>query len=104
MTVPPYFYLLTFFGAALASLSSLPLWRAWCRRVNLVDEPVDRKAHTDPIPLAGGFAVLTGLLFPLGLGLAAVKLGFSSALLDPATIQALDDAWDQRHLQLLAIL
>jgi UDP-GlcNAc:undecaprenyl-phosphate GlcNAc-1-phosphate transferase len=31
----------------------------------LVDDPGSRKIHDHPIPLAGGFAVMTGLLFPL---------------------------------------
>jgi len=58
-------YLLALLGAALTSWSSLPLWRAWCRRSGLMDEPGQRKIHQTPIPLAGGFALLTGLLLPL---------------------------------------
>ena len=104
MTFPLTVYLLSFFGAGLASFSSLPLWRAWCRRVNLVDEPGARKTHAAPIPLAGGFAVLTGLLLPLLIGLTMVKPGFSFTLVEPGTIQALDDAWASRRVQLLAIL
>jgi UDP-GlcNAc:undecaprenyl-phosphate/decaprenyl-phosphate GlcNAc-1-phosphate transferase len=47
----------------------LPLWRSWCIHTNLVDDPGHRKIHSTPTPLAGGLAVLSGLLLPL---LAAV--------------------------------
>ena len=35
---------------------------------NLVDDPGQRKIHDQPVPLAGGFAVLTGILLPLVAG------------------------------------
>ena len=44
--------------------STLPLWRKWCLRTGLVDDPGQRKIHDQPIPLAGGLAVMTGLLVP----------------------------------------
>lgn len=44
---------------------SLPLWRQWCLRTGLVDEPGQRKIHEQPIALAGGLAVMTGLLVPI---------------------------------------
>jgi UDP-GlcNAc:undecaprenyl-phosphate GlcNAc-1-phosphate transferase len=60
---------LVYAGSAVAAfalaLASLPLWRCACRRAGLVDEPGERKIHEAPIPLAGGLAVLTGLLVPL---------------------------------------
>ena len=45
-------------------LATLPLWRKWCLRTGLVDDPGQRKIHDQPIPLAGGLAVMTGLLVP----------------------------------------
>lgn len=61
------------FAAALAgSWLSLPLWRAWCRRRGWVDDPGHRKIHDQPVPLAGGLSVLTGLLLPLLAALAAI--------------------------------
>jgi len=42
------------------SAVSLPLWQALCRRWGHVDDPGHRKIHTQPIPLAGGFAVSAG--------------------------------------------
>ncbi len=44
-------------------------------RANLVDDPGQRKIHDIPIPLAGGFAVLTGILLPLAAGAVLLKLG-----------------------------
>ena len=42
------------------SAVSLPLWQALCRRWGHVDDPGHRKIHTQPIPLAGGFAISAG--------------------------------------------
>jgi len=58
-------YPVAFVSAALASALSLPLWRRWCRQSGAIDEPGQRKIHASPIPLAGGLAVMTGLLVPL---------------------------------------
>jgi UDP-GlcNAc:undecaprenyl-phosphate/decaprenyl-phosphate GlcNAc-1-phosphate transferase len=76
MTFPFNFFLAAFAGAFFTTLLALPLWRKWCRRTNLVDGPGHRKIHSLPIPLAGGFAVLTGILLPLIAGAVLLKLGF----------------------------
>ena len=73
MTFPFNFFLAAFAGAFLTTLLALPLWRKWCLRVNLVDDPGRRKIHDAPIPLAGGFAVLTGILLPLAAGAVVLK-------------------------------
>ena len=65
MNFPFNAYCLAFVGALLATAASLPLWRAWCERTGLVDDPGHRKIHAVPVPLAGGLAVLTGLLVPV---------------------------------------
>ena len=57
-------YLLAAVSACVTVLAALPLWRKWCLRTGLVDEPGQRKIHDQPIPLAGGLAVMTGLLVP----------------------------------------
>ena len=75
MTFPFNFFLAAFAGAFLTTLIALPLWRKWCLRTNLVDDPGHRKIHDVPIPLAGGFAVLTGILLPLAVGVILLKLG-----------------------------
>ena len=73
---PINFFIAAFAGAFLTTLLALPLWRKWCLRTNLVDDPGHRKLHNAPVPLAGGFAVLTGILLPLGVGAVLLKLGF----------------------------
>jgi UDP-GlcNAc:undecaprenyl-phosphate/decaprenyl-phosphate GlcNAc-1-phosphate transferase len=76
MTFPSNFFIAAFLGAFATSLLALPLWRKWCLRSNLVDDPGHRKIHSAPVPLAGGFTVLTGILLPLGVGAILLKLGF----------------------------
>jgi UDP-GlcNAc:undecaprenyl-phosphate GlcNAc-1-phosphate transferase len=66
-----YLYLGSAVIAAVVAWSSLPLWRHCCQRTGLVDAPGPRKIHTKPVPLAGGFAILSGILLPpVGLLLA----------------------------------
>jgi UDP-GlcNAc:undecaprenyl-phosphate GlcNAc-1-phosphate transferase len=72
---PFNFFLAAFAGALLTTWLALPLWRRWCLRTNLVDDPGQRKIHDTPVPLAGGFAVLTGILLPLILGAGFIKFG-----------------------------
>jgi len=64
VTFPLNVYLLAMVSACVTVLASLPLWRQWCLRTGLVDDPGQRKIHDRPIPLAGGLAVMTGLLVP----------------------------------------
>jgi UDP-GlcNAc:undecaprenyl-phosphate/decaprenyl-phosphate GlcNAc-1-phosphate transferase len=75
MTFPFNFFITAFAGAFLTTLLTLPFWRKWSLRMNLVDDPGLRKIHSSPIPLAGGFAVLTGILLPLAVGAVLLKLG-----------------------------
>jgi UDP-GlcNAc:undecaprenyl-phosphate GlcNAc-1-phosphate transferase len=70
--------------AAITCLLALPLWRAWSQRIGLVDAPGYRKIHDKPIPLAGGLAILTGIVLPLAAFAAAVRWRFiEQAALDP---------------------
>jgi UDP-GlcNAc:undecaprenyl-phosphate GlcNAc-1-phosphate transferase len=75
VTFPFNFFLTAFAGAFLTTLLALPPWRKWCLRKNLVDDPGTRKIHGQPVPLAGGFAVLTGVLLPLAVATIILKLG-----------------------------
>jgi len=75
MSFPFNFFLTAFAGALGTTLLALPLWRQWCLRLGLVDDPGRRKIHDLPIPLAGGLAVLTGMLLPLVTGAILLKLG-----------------------------
>ncbi len=65
-------------AAALATAATLPLWRHWCRRHGAVDDPGPRKIHATPVPLAGGLAVMTGLLAALLCGTVFAFLHSSS--------------------------
>ena len=77
-------YLLALLGAFITTLTSLPWWRRWCVRVGHVDDPGHRKIHQTPIALAGGLAVMTGLVVPILFGVAAVKSHWLSApITDP---------------------
>lgn len=51
-----------FLGAIVFTLAATPLWRQLCSRLGLIDDPNHRKIHAEVIPLAGGPAVLTGML------------------------------------------
>jgi UDP-GlcNAc:undecaprenyl-phosphate GlcNAc-1-phosphate transferase len=64
-------YLPALVGSFLASWLSLPLWRRFSLRIGLVDDPGHRKIHETPVPLAGGFAVLTGMAVVVLAGVAA---------------------------------
>jgi UDP-GlcNAc:undecaprenyl-phosphate GlcNAc-1-phosphate transferase len=88
MTFPFNAYLLAVVGAWATVLATLPLWRKWCLRAGLMDEPGERKIHDQPVPLAGGLAVMTGLVAPTLLAWLALRwLGLGSglqAILPPA--------------------
>lgn len=99
MNFPANAYLLSFFGALLATAASLPLWRAWCERTGLVDDPGHRKIHSRPVPLAGGLAVFTGMAVVLLGAVAAVQL----QLLPPEAVDKLAYGLGRRAPQLAAI-
>jgi UDP-GlcNAc:undecaprenyl-phosphate GlcNAc-1-phosphate transferase len=90
VTFPFNFFAAAFLGAFATSLITLPLWRKWCLRTHLVDDPGHRKIHDAPIPLAGGFAVLTGILLPLAVGAVLLKLGLLKISAAAAIVHGLD--------------
>ncbi len=69
-------YPVALLSASAVTAVSLPLWRRWCRQSGTVDDPGHRKIHSTPIPLAGGLAVMTGLVIPLLAG-AVVAAAYS---------------------------
>ncbi len=105
MTFPFNFFLAAFAGAFLTTLLALPLWRKWCLRTNLVDDPRDGKnydapkIHSGAVPLAGGFAVLTGLLLPLGAAAILLKFGIVKVSLSSLIVHGIN----RRGLELAAI-
>jgi UDP-GlcNAc:undecaprenyl-phosphate GlcNAc-1-phosphate transferase len=87
MTFPLNVFLFALLGGALTTALALPFWRHWCRREGVMDDPGQRKLHGSPIPLAGGLAVMTGLLAPLLAGVLMVmaRAGWSRLLIDTTT-------------------
>ncbi|MBM3880228.1 MAG: undecaprenyl/decaprenyl-phosphate alpha-N-acetylglucosaminyl 1-phosphate transferase [Verrucomicrobia bacterium] len=100
MSFPFNAYGLAFGSAFLTAWLSLPLWRAWCRRVGLVDHPGDRKIHRSATPLAGGLALATALVVPVLAGVLALELRW----LGSATVQPLAYGLGQRWVQLAGLL
>jgi len=64
MSFPLNTYVLAVLSSFIITRLSGFFWRKWCLRTGLVDEPGQRKIHSEPLPLAGGLAVMTGLLIP----------------------------------------
>ena len=99
MTFPFAAYFAALASAFVTTLATLPLWRKWCLRISLVDDPGHRKIHDAPIPLAGGLAVLTGLLVPLAAAVVLLRFNFVHS----ADTEALLYGLNKRKLQLAAI-
>jgi UDP-GlcNAc:undecaprenyl-phosphate GlcNAc-1-phosphate transferase len=121
------FFFNVYFVAVVSALAttalSLPLWRKWSLRIGLVDDPGHRKIHGQPIALAGGLAVMTGLLLPTLIGCVVLWLQapggeqreffFPAAesashtlrvrLLEPASAFLLRYGLGRRGLELIAI-
>lgn len=98
MSFPFNIYMAAGLAGFLTTLVTLPVWRKIAPRVGLIDDPGRRKIHAAPIPLAGGLAVLTGLMLPLVAGAFAI-----GANIIPAP-EALRYGVTHRTLQLAAIL
>jgi len=99
VTFPFNFFLAAFAGALLTALLALPPWRKWCLRMDLVDDPGRRKIHDAPVPLAGGLAVLTGILLPLAVATMILKLGILKISFSSLIAHGLE----RRGLELAAI-
>jgi len=100
MSFPLNLYLTLGLCACVVSFLALPFWRAWSRRVQLMDEPGVRKIHHQSMPLAGGLAILTGLIIPL-IGLAV----FLQSVSVPVEVaQKMRYAFAHRSWQLGAIM
>lgn len=100
MSFPLTIYLMAAASGFGVAFLSLPAWRWWCRRIGLVDDPGHRKIHQEPTALAGGLAVLTAMLVPLGL--AAVAL--HGRWFEPGMGSTLSYGLSRRGSQLIALL
>ena len=92
-------YLAAFAAGVVTTYAALPFWQRWCLRIGLVDHPGHRKIHSAPVPLAGGMAVLSGLLLPL-IGATLVLLLWPGA---ESAATALAQGMSQRATQIAAI-
>lgn len=70
-------YLTLFVTAFLSALAITPRIVQTCRRLQLLDQPEDRKVHRTPVPRLGGIAIAFGLATALG---AATVIDAQAAL------------------------
>ena len=56
-------YLNLFLTAFFASVIAVPLLRRWAVQAGQLDQPDDRKVHTQAIPRLGGVAIIFSFLF-----------------------------------------
>src|SRR5580704_1639786 len=105
MPFPYNVFLLALLGAGMTTALAMPFWRHWCRREGVMDDPGQRKLHGAPIPLAGGLAVMTGLLAPLLAGALLVlsRTGGPRLLLDASSSRIFAHGLDKEAVQLVAV-
>jgi UDP-GlcNAc:undecaprenyl-phosphate GlcNAc-1-phosphate transferase len=98
-------YFAAFFSALAIALIALPVWRKWCLRTGLVDDPGHRKIHDEPMPLAGGLAVMTALIVPMIFAALALWLrnALKTPLLDDDTTAKLIHGAQRRGVELTVI-
>ena len=98
-------YFAAFFSAFVTALIALPLWRKWCLRTGLVDDPGHRKIHDEAMPLAGGLTVMTALIAPMIFATLALWLRneLKIPLLDDTTADKLIHGVHRRGVELAAI-
>jgi UDP-GlcNAc:undecaprenyl-phosphate GlcNAc-1-phosphate transferase len=107
MSFPFNLYLMAILSALACTVVSMSLWSNWCRRAGLVDDPGHRKIHDTPTPLAGGLAVLTGLLIPVltvVIVLGLFRSGLSLPCFDAVSSQVLRHGLGRKGEQIAAIL
>jgi UDP-GlcNAc:undecaprenyl-phosphate GlcNAc-1-phosphate transferase len=101
-------YLAAFLSAFFTAYLALPYWKKWCLKTGLVDDPGHRKIHDQPMPLAGGVTVMSGLAVPAAIALIALWLGRQFGLrippLDSTTTPLLSYGVHRRSTEFIAIL
>ncbi|HET7626538.1 MAG TPA: MraY family glycosyltransferase, partial [Verrucomicrobiae bacterium] len=96
-----FLYFIAFAAALAVALIALPLWRKGCLRAGLVDDPGHRKIHHEPVPLAGGLAVMTALVLPAAAAIIAISIPLP--ILNAETIRLLRHGLLVRWPELTAI-
>jgi UDP-GlcNAc:undecaprenyl-phosphate GlcNAc-1-phosphate transferase len=99
LNFPFQLYWMTFGAALISTALVMPIWRRWCLKHDWVDHPGGRKDHGEPITLAGGLGVFTGMLLTTIAGILVVRF----ALLNPQADQALLYGLNRRAIPLAAI-
>ena len=93
-------YLLVFGGALVLAIAGTPLARYLAPRLNLVDQPSERKVHKRPVPRIGGLAIyLAVLAVAVVLGRTFNFVQFGSIVIGATGISfmgLLDDRWGLR--------
>ncbi|MFH0794551.1 MAG: MraY family glycosyltransferase [bacterium] len=103
MTIP----LITFFSALVSTLIVTPLLIRWAHRLNLLDQPDERKIHGRPTPYLGGVA----LYLALAVTFLVVAMSDPALFLNPRPFEGflvgatlvvlvglLDDVWGLRPI------
>jgi UDP-GlcNAc:undecaprenyl-phosphate GlcNAc-1-phosphate transferase len=93
---PTWAYFAVFLTASAASAGTSRFWIKRARSWGLVDKPGHRKIHSEPIPLAGGLIVATGLLLPLFAAIVLVEM----SILGPTLTELSTYGLSERTLQL----
>ena len=97
---PSWAYLVTFLAATAASAGTARFWIQRAKSWGLLDSPGHRKIHSEPIPLAGGLIVATGLLIPLVVAIFLVKI----SLLGPTLTELSTYGLSERLVQLAGLV
>jgi UDP-GlcNAc:undecaprenyl-phosphate/decaprenyl-phosphate GlcNAc-1-phosphate transferase len=100
-------YLLAIVSAFALAFGTMPLWEKFCFRIGLMDDPGHRKIHDRPVPLAGGLAVVTGLLVPAIVASLLLQLQSHDVklpLLNPNSASLLMHGLEVRAIRLAGIL
>jgi UDP-GlcNAc:undecaprenyl-phosphate GlcNAc-1-phosphate transferase len=97
---PVIAYVAAFLAALAGAAITLPPWRSFCARHGWVDDPGERKIHAVRTPLAGGWAVFSGLAMALLLGAAAIAMGWGGA----DAVRLMSHGMGRRAIQLVAVL
>lgn len=85
--------------AMLGVLCALPIWRTLCRKLGWIDLPRGRKNHDQPVPLAGGPAILTSIALTTAVALSALQFELFDAVVAERVLQQ----WNLRPILLSSI-
>jgi len=97
---PHGIYLISWFGAMVATLLATRFWLPWCLRHDWMDQPGPRKIHQTPVALAGGLAIGTALITVF----AGAWLIVVFNLLPGEAMINLDYGFRERGLQIIGLM